>query len=234
MEEKMNPIVIKTGPLRVNTVIVPLSGCDAFVVDPAACAFSKDENVIISRLEKEGLNPVAIVLTHGHFDHVSGLPAMNKKYPGIPILIHKGDSGFVGPNSAETHDEHLYRMGFDEFLPSVTNLPPATSFLVDGKSLLDCMEDSASKLPEETKNALADWKIIHTPGHTEGGVCLLNKKEKILVSGDTLFYHSWGRTDLPGGNERELQKSLSAILYEIENDVRIFPGHDKCGFTKED
>ena len=99
---------------------------------------------------------------------------------------------------------------------------------------MDCMGASASGLSEETKSALSDWKIMHTPGHTEGGICLLNKKDKILISGDTLFYHSWGRTDLPGGNEREIQKSLSAILYEIEGDVRIYPGHDRFGFTKED
>ena len=82
----------------------------------------------------------------------------------------------------------------------------------------------------ELKNALSDWKILHTPGHTKGSVCYYNEKEKILVTGDTIFYHSWGRTDFPGGSESEMMKSLERIYSTLPQDVQVFPGHEYAGF----
>lgn len=79
--------------------------------------------------------------------------------------------------------------------------------------------------------ALSAWKVLHTPGHTEGSVCYYNEKEKILITGDTIFYHSWGRTDFPGGSERKMVKSLERIYSSLPDDVLVYPGHDYAGFA---
>lgn len=222
----MNVTVLHTGLFGVNTLIVPLAGNKVFIVDPAACSYCRDETAITSYLVSHNLEPVAIVLTHGHFDHVSGLPFLVKNYPDIPVLIHKEDADMIGPESERRQSLDLYPMGIDEFLPSVSNLPAASAFLEEGKTLADCMPKNGS----DDSSVLSDWLILHTPGHTKGSVCLYNKNEKILISGDTLFFMSWGRTDLKGGSEMSMRESLRRLSKEIDSDTRVYPGHDRTGF----
>lgn len=221
--------LLRTGPLRVNTFLIPLCENYVLIVDPAGCKFSRDEGSIVSYLESKKLRPAAIVLTHGHFDHVSGLPAIKKAFPKIPIAIHKNDADMIGPSSELSQGQALAQMGFDQFLPYVSNLPEATAFLEEGKSLQEVFEDC--KFPENLKEALSNWHVMHTPGHTEGSCCLYNEVEEILISGDTLFFKSWGRTDLIGGNERKIHQSLAKIVEECEGDTKVYPGHDHTGFT---
>ncbi|MBP5438548.1 MAG: MBL fold metallo-hydrolase [Treponema sp.] len=229
---------IRTGPLSVSTYIVELcasgaqaakstGGGYAFIVDPAACSFCGDQDVITDFLRKQNLTPVAIVLTHGHFDHVSGLKHLRDCYPKIPILIHKEDSKFIGAEGGTLQGQSLMEMGFDDFIPSVTNLPEATDFLEDGKNLRECA-GSAGK--EQSFEGMEDWQVIHTPGHTPGSVCLYNSSQKLLLSGDTVFYRSWGRTDLPLGSEAQIQESLRHIYSTLPSDTKVYPGHDINGF----
>ena len=81
---------------------------------------------------------------------------------------------------------------------------------------------------------MEDWQIIESPGHTEGSVCIYNRKENILLSGDTVFYHSWGRTDFEGGSESKMQESLKKIYKNVEKTALVFPGHDRYGFRIEE
>ena len=242
--------VIHTGPLGVNTFIVPLGGSAVFIVDPCACSFSDDEFAITRFLEEKKLTPVAVVLTHGHFDHVAGLPHLVRCFPNIAIAIHKNDAPFIGAQSERLQSESLCTMGFDEFIPSVTNLPEPTCFLEEGKTLYSCItghslsqksssqqsldKELLSQLPlvqqELVNQSLAQWRVLHTPGHPSGSVCLYNETERTLISGDTLFYHSYGRTDLPGGDEVVIQKSLRRLQKEIPDNTLVYPGHDAYGF----
>lgn len=224
----MNLHQLHTGPLSVNTYIVPLCENYVFVIDPADCAFSGDEGSVVSYLNSKNLKPLAVILTHGHFDHVSGLFSLKKSFPDIPILIHSADSNMIGADSADMQGRALAQMGFDEFLPFVSNLPAANAFLEDGKNLTECL--ASYSFPIEAKEALGKWQILHTPGHTQGSCCLYNEGERILLSGDTIFYHSWGRTDLIGGSEQKIHESLLKIMEYCEEDTCVYSGHDGSSF----
>lgn len=253
--------VLRTGPFSVNTCIVNLDDKNVIVVDPANSHFTGDRNVIVDFFEQRGLSPLAVILTHGHFDHVSGLKSLREDFPEIPIFIHKNDMDFIGKNSEKLQGLSLMLMGFDDFLPTVSNLPEANGFLEDGASLYDCFVDLQRGLSPLQKSspqvlernslmepsfprgsvpsaklisALKNWIIIHTPGHTPGSVCLYNKEEKVLIAGDTVFYHSWGRTDLPMGSEDKIQESLRKIYQTLPAQTVVYPGHDRYGFRLQD
>lgn len=225
----MNLHLLHTGPLSVNTYIVPISESEVIVIDASDCAFSRDEGSVVSYLASNKLVPVAVLLTHGHFDHTAGLKSLKKAYPSIPIAIHNDDSAFIGKNSSVMQARSLSQMGFEEFLPFVEQLPEPDVFLEDGKSLADTF--SSFPMSNAAKSSLAKWLILHTPGHTEGSCCLYNEEERILLSGDTVFYHSWGRTDLVGGNERKIRQSLLKIMEFCEDDTMVYSGHDGTSFV---
>jgi len=212
--------LIHTGPFGVNTLIVSIGGSDVFIVDPASCDFSGDRTAVTVYLAASGLVPKAVVLTHGHFDHVAGISFLKECYPGLPVLIHRDDASLIGKNSGVLQSRGLSYMGFEEFLPFVSNLPEPTAFLEDNALLSDYFSCSGS----------GDWRIIHTPGHTKGSCCLFNSKENILISGDCVFYRSFGRTDLPGGSDFEMRQSLLRLRNEIPANALVYPGHDRTGF----
>lgn len=222
--------VIRTGPIDTNCLIVDLGEDKVFVVDPACCSFCRDEFKVTDYLQKEKKHPVAVVLTHGHFDHVAGLPALKKIYPDIPVLIHKADSFLIGKESAQTQEKDLLAVGFEEFLEEVRALPSADGFLEEKKSLFDCLGAFGEELSETVKSSLKNWEVLHTPGHTFGSICLYNRPENTLLSGDTVFYGSCGRTDI-GGSAALMEKSLKKIKETVDKNALVYPGHDFCGFA---
>ena len=218
---------VPCGPLRVNSWIVPLTDTTCIVVDPAADSAWGDADALSARLRQLKLQPVAAVLTHGHFDHVAGLSAFHAQYAAAPVLIHMADSDCIGADGRKIQARTLHLMGIGHLASAFENMPPATAFLEDGHTLAEYVPAADS----ETSGALLQWHIVHTPGHSPGSVCLHNAARKVLVSGDTVFFRSWGRTDLPGGNEAQLQKSLRRIYSEIDADTIVYPGHEHYGFA---
>lgn len=152
---------------------------------------------IASCLEDMELKPVAILLTHAHMDHIQAVPELKKAWK-VPLYVHKDDVPML-----ENGELNLGRLSVKT---------EADDVILSGDEKLSLGQ--------------MDIKVIHTPGHTPGGVCYYFEKDKILISGDTMFYCSWGRTDFPGGSERDLMDSIREKLLPLPEDVKVYPGHE--------
>ncbi len=155
---------------------------------------------IVAAMRERGLRPQAVLLTHGHFDHAGAAAAIQRL--GAEVYIHSYDVQLI------TSDKNLaadFGYTFEPFSPDHT--------LSDGDVIT--LGDAA-------------FKVMHTPGHTAGSVCYIEENERVIFSGDTLFYLSAGRTDFPTGNGRQMLDSLRNRLFALEGDYRVFPGHDRA------
>lgn len=210
---------MQTGVFGVNTIIVPLENGKCFVVDPAATSLSNDENVIVDFLEREKLECIAVILTHSHFDHITGIYKIIEKFPSAKIICHEDEFLELQNPPAKNGEAVIRYFGVLELIPEVQKQPSAQIALKDNQNL---------GFIDET---LKSWICIHTPGHTLGSMCLYSKKDNVLISGDTLFdYGGYGRTDMPGGDEIKMQNSLSLLKKKIPSETIVYPGHDSFGF----
>ncbi len=151
-------------------------------------------------LEKEGLTLSAILLTHGHFDHIGAVKAMKERYPQVPVYVSRIDEPMLG--NPMLNASRLFGMG------EVTAAADRT-------------------LEDKEKLSLLGTEIeaILTPGHTAGGMCFYFPEEGLLFAGDTLFYYGMGRSDLPTGDEEALLRSIRERLFTLPENVKVFPGH---------
>lgn len=172
------------GPLETNCYIVSLPDKnDVVVIDPG-------DDIPALKRALAGKNVCGVLVTHAHYDHILGLPAL-KDYP---IYVHELDA------PAMTKAEYNMASA-DTAQPCI----PATRTVKDGDVI---------------SLAGIDFTVLHTPGHTLGGVCY--QVGDVLFTGDTLFAHGYGRTDLYGGNFSQLRQSLRTLL---RMSVHIYPGH---------
>ena len=164
---------------------------------------------MIDFLQENKLNPVAVVLTHGHIDHIAGLAQLQEQYPDIKVYIHKLDAEMLTGS-----DDNL-----SEFIGGGFTVR-AADFLVDEG---DTIEQAGVKL-----------EVFHTPGHTQGGICLYSRDDKIVFVGDTLFAGSVGRTDFPGGSMTGLVKSIKKKLLTLPEETVVYPGHGPSTTIEEE
>lgn len=158
-----------------------------------------------NRNEIDGITLKYILLTHGHFDHIAGIRPNNE----IKVYMHKDDMGWV--NNVNTY---MPMMGM-----SAITVPKIDNFIDEGDVI---------------KLGNLDIKVIHTPGHTQGGVCY--HVNDVLFSGDTIFRESVGRCDLPGGNFEQIVESIKTKIFTLPPETAIYPGHGKqttVGWEKE-
>lgn len=153
---------------------------------------------IVEHIQKKGYQVSKILLTHGHGDHIGAADELRKVF-SVPIAIHSEDAKML-----ECHTENLSH-----------HMEKSVAFSAD-----ESLNDRAVLTLGKSK-----IKVIHTPGHTQGGVCFFVESENILISGDTLFYGSVGRSDLPGGNHKQLIQSIIQNLMTLKDDVVVYPGH---------
>jgi glyoxylase-like metal-dependent hydrolase (beta-lactamase superfamily II) len=151
---------------------------------------------ILELIEKEDLKISAIVCTHAHFDHI-GVAGDIKKATGAKILLHKADVELY-----EGAKDQAAFWGYD-----VEDMPPPDGFLNEG---------------DRVQVGNLTFNVLHTPGHSQGGICLYG--EGIVITGDTLFQGSVGRTDFLGGDIAKLKKSFWRLL-SLPEDTIVLPGH---------
>lgn len=186
--------VLPVGALQVNCIVLGSDTGQAWVVDPGGNA-----GEIRRSLSRHGMQVALYVCTHGHVDHLAALDELLVTNPA-PVCLHADDAAwaFTPVNS----------------LPPVYPRPPARpprlrTELADGMRLAE-------------GGIAAD--VLHTPGHSPGCICLRFEPDSLLLSGDTLFADSVGRTDLPGGDRKALQVSLQRLM-TLPSNTRVVPGH---------
>ncbi len=189
----MNLEAIEVGAFASNCYLLWNDAHEALVIDPGA-----EAERILERISGLALDVKAILLTHGHMDHVSALGPIYKAHPA-PVGLHPLDAAWAfGP--ANQHPPYYY---------PVANPPAIDRSYADGQVWTD---------------AGLTYRILETPGHSPGGVCFYFEDEGVLISGDTLFRGSVGRTDLPGSRHVDLLHSLER-LKRLPDDTRVYPGH---------
>lgn len=173
---------------------------ECFIIDPGASG-----KQLAEKIRQDNLTPVAVLLTHGHFDHAGGAKTLAEEF-GIKIYAHEAEADTL-------HDPQKN-----------------VSWMVGTKETYD----ADVFLQDEEVIAFAGFevKVLHTPGHTEGGCCYYIADERVLFSGDTLFAQSVGRTDFPGGSMSQIVRSIQEKLMtlnepgNLESDIMVYPGHN--------
>jgi glyoxylase-like metal-dependent hydrolase (beta-lactamase superfamily II) len=186
---------VVVSPFATNCYIVGSeSSREGIIIDPG-----DESKMILKKVADLGLDIKLIVLTHGHIDHIGALKDI-KEATGAEMAIHTDDAKSL-------HGKGGLIISLVSGL-SYPKPPPPDRLLKDGDSL-----DVAD----------LHLRVLHTPGHTPGGICLVG--EGVVFSGDTLFNFGIGRTDLPGGSYRKLMESIHTKLMVLPDDTIVYPGH---------
>ena len=185
----------RVGAIQTNCYfLINNTSKELIIVDPG-----DEAELILRKITQTGCKAKAIILTHGHFDHITAVNPL-KAALDIPVYAHENEKPML--DNAET----------DMFVPNPGHYVVNVDNYMRNEPVLE----------------LCGFKIrvISTPGHTPGGVCYYLEEEGILFSGDTLFQNSIGRTDFPGGSYPELIRSVEEKLFVLPEETKVYPGHE--------
>jgi len=196
--------IISMGELKCDFRVVGAVQANCYFVyntDTLECVIidpGDEAQFLVSYIEKKSFKPVAILLTHGHFDHIGAVTMLRNKY-GVKVYAASEER-----DTLESPDINLsLQMGTSLILE-------ADEWLADGQEI-ELLGEKA--------------RCILTPGHTPGGMCFYFPKSGMLFSGDTLFEQSVGRTDFPGGSMKQIINSIREKLFVLPGYVKVYPGH---------
>ena len=182
-----------------NTYLLIDENKDCVIIDPG-CSNRAEENFFLEFIRNNQLNPVALLNTHAHLDHIMGNQFIQTEF-NLDHYLHKDDLPTLesAPRSAAIY-------GIPGFTPS-----PTPNKLLNGG--------------EKLKFGNIELEVLFTPGHAPGHVVFYNEKEKFVINGDVLFRGSFGRYDLPGGNLETLKKSIKEVMFNLPEDTIVYSGH---------
>ncbi|GAA0602491.1 MBL fold metallo-hydrolase [Virgibacillus siamensis] len=184
---------LSLGPLGTNCYII-YHDTEALVVDPGGEADS-----VISFLRDKQIRPLAILLTHAHFDHIGAVESLRNAYD-INVYIHSMEDEWLGNPNLN---------GSKLFMGSEIYTRKAEAYLEPGHLRIGGFS----------------FEILHTPGHSPGSVSFVFHDHHTVVGGDVLFNRGIGRTDLPGGDMEQLGESIKNLLYNLPDTYKVLPGH---------
>ncbi len=196
------------NPLGENSFVLSDETGKCVLIDPGFY-YGEEQDEIKNYIESNKLEPVKIVNTHCHFDHIMGVEYVRKEF-GIPFCAHRDDAFWI--EKAE-HQAKIF--GFD-----MRPVQPIDEFLNENETVVF---------------GNAKLEVILIPGHTPGHVVFYSKNDGFLIAGDVLFYGSIGRTDLPGGNYQDLISNIKNKLFELPEETKVYCGHGpetNLGFEK--
>ena len=186
--------------MKIEKIVCGAYAENAYCIDGELLIDPGDDLPTLARLAG-GIK--AILLTHGHFDHMLAAEELQKR-TGVPVYVHPLDAPMLSDASLSAYN------------PEVSSLPQPGHI-------------ACTAYPE----SLFGFRVLHTPGHTPGSVCLYHEAEKVLFSGDTLFRAGFGRTDLAGGSMHQLLSSLRTLL-ALPRDIKVYPGHGESTTIDEE
>jgi len=201
---------IVVGIFNTNSYLFSEWKKECIIIDPGG-----DSKNIISNMSQKNLVPRGIVCTHGHIDHIMAIRSIQKHFGSlgltVPLAVHELDMQYFGPKAGKIHKESFNGISVNlmvELNMEINGIPLPDIILHEGDTLWG-----------------SDLTVIHTPGHSPGGISLYSESQNFLFSGDTLFFEGIGRTDLPGGDLEKLMDSIHRKLLTLPDVTRVFPGH---------
>ena len=194
MSASVEILTFVTDFMETNTYLVR-SGGAGWVIDPGI-----QPTQLVAFLQREHLAPERVVLTHGHCDHIAGIPNVRQAVGDVPTLCPAADADML----ADAQRNLSAPFG----LPMVA--PPPDETFQPGQTL---------------QLGRSAWEVLDTSGHTPGGVSLYCRAEEVVFTGDALFAQSIGRTDIPGGDTARLIANIQQHLLTLPDATRVYPGH---------
>ncbi|MEP7230738.1 MAG: MBL fold metallo-hydrolase [Ginsengibacter sp.] len=190
--------VLTFNPVQENTYLLFNEKKECIIIDPG-CYYDNEKEALTVAIAQNNLQPILLLNTHCHLDHVFGNKFIAEKY-NLTLHLHQAEEQMLKMAPASGL---MFNLPFDNYTGEFI-------FLTEG----DVISLGDDKL-----------EVIYAPGHSPGSVCFYCKAQKFIIGGDVLFNNSIGRTDLPGGSHEQLIKSINEKLFVLPDDVKVFSGH---------
>jgi glyoxylase-like metal-dependent hydrolase (beta-lactamase superfamily II) len=187
------------GPWETNCYVVTVPGSSTpdhcWIVD---CGFEPE--TLLDFVQQQRLKPQAILLTHAHLDHIGGLDAALNRFGRTPVFIHEAEAGFCSD-------------------------PMLNLSAMIGMDLRVTEPDNRLRDGDTLNLSGTTWRVLHTPGHSPGGVCFIHDDSRQALVGDTLFAGSIGRIDFPTSDPEAMRRTIHDTLMKLPDDMAVHPGH---------